>query len=95
MANIVTGLARLEITLISDDIAKNTLISDKHWLISSNIGRNVVPFNVTITVRVNKIGPSLKDHGHGVDTWVEFCNYTVMDWSRSLSSILGRGSAKF
>ena len=49
--------------------------------------QNLGPFNVTIKVRVMFVGLSLNGYGHRGDILVGSTNYTVMDYSRSLSSI--------
>ena len=71
LANIVTGLAWLEITqkLPQQKLIFSNIV--QYWSLLSNIDQNVVPFNIKVTVWVKQIGPSLNGYGYGVDIWVD------------------------
>ena len=83
MANIVTGLARLENTKLLDDIAQKyryIVIKCPKIPMLSDMAIILDPFNITISVRVfKKMGLSLKGYGHGVDVGVGSCHYTVTE----------------
>ena len=80
-------LSLLQTTQIS---AKNILIAldiAQYLPISSEIGSNLGPFNVTRTVRVTFLTClSLNGYGQGGFIWVRSYNYKVTEWSQSLSS---------
>ena len=98
LAQHVTVLSLLQITLITSDIDQKNNLYRGYRPIFAHIGQYQLylgPFNVIVTVRVKVFLTSLNSNGHGGVIWLKSYNYRVPEWSRSLSGNTGLPCPKY